>query len=85
MRARATTSRRPSTCRRRRAIATPAELKPVGETAYVAGVTEPLQHGPVAVAKGIVGHADLRLGERVREVLEAHLEAGRGRFRGCVT
>ena len=57
----------------------------MGETAYVAGVTEPLQHGPVAVAKGIVGHADLRLGERVREVLEAHLEAGRGRFRGCVT
>ena len=54
----------------------------MGETAYVAGVTEPLQHGPVAVAKGIVGHADLRLGERVREVLEAHLEAGRGRFRG---
>ncbi|WP_193099652.1 amidohydrolase family protein [Burkholderia sp. Z1] len=60
----------------------PAELKPVGETAYVAGVTEPLQHGHPAVAKGIVGHADLRRGERVREVLEAHLEAGRGRFRG---
>ena len=61
----------------------PVELKPAGETAYVAGVTEPLQqHGRPAVAKGIVGHADLRLGERVREVLEAHLEAGRGRFRG---
>ncbi|WP_446901297.1 amidohydrolase family protein [Burkholderia sp. YIM B11467] len=60
----------------------PAELKPVGETAYVAGVTEPLQHGHPAVAKGIVGHADLRRGERVRDVLEAHLEAGRGRFRG---
>ncbi|WP_175749583.1 amidohydrolase family protein [Burkholderia pyrrocinia] len=60
----------------------PAELKPVGETAYVAGVTEPLQHGRPAVAKGIVGHADLRLGERGRDVLEAHLEAGRGRFRG---
>lgn len=60
----------------------PAELKPVGETAYVAGVTEPLQRSAPAVAKGIVGHADLRLGERVRDVLEAHLDAGRGRFRG---
>ncbi|KVR15525.1 amidohydrolase [Burkholderia ubonensis] len=60
----------------------PAELKPAGETAYVAGVTEPLRHGRPAVAKGIVGHADLRLGARVRDVLEAHLEAGRGRFRG---
>ncbi|WP_175718320.1 amidohydrolase family protein [Burkholderia anthina] len=60
----------------------PAELKPVGETAYVAGVTEPLQRSAPAVAKGIVGHADLRLGARVRDVLEAHLDAGRGRFRG---
>ncbi|WP_175714178.1 amidohydrolase family protein [Burkholderia ambifaria] len=60
----------------------PVELKPVGETAYIAGVTEPLQHSGPAVAKGIVGHADLRLGERVRDVLEAHLDAGRGRFRG---
>ena len=31
----------------------PAELKPVGETAYVAGVTEPLQRSGPAVAKGI--------------------------------
>ena len=57
----------------------------MGETAYVAGVTEPLQHGPVAVAKGIVGHADLRLGERVRGV-EAHLEKPvAGASAGCVT
>ncbi|MBR8256406.1 amidohydrolase family protein [Burkholderia ambifaria] len=60
----------------------PAELKPVGETAYIAGVTEPLQQRGPAVAKGIVGHADLRLGARVRDVLDAHLDAGRGRFRG---
>jgi L-fuconolactonase len=57
----------------------PEPLKPVGETEYVANVTE----GAVPqLAAGIVGHADLRLGGAVREVLEAHLEAGRGRFRG---
>lgn len=34
------------------------------------------------MAKGIVGHANLRLGGGVREVLEAHLAAGQGRFKG---
>lgn len=57
----------------------PEALKPVGETEYVAEVTE----GSVRrIAAGIVGHADLRLGAAVKEVLEAHLQAGRGRFRG---
>ena len=54
-------------------------LKPVGETEYVAQVTE---NSAPRVAAGIVGHADLRRGAAVRDVLEAHLEAGRGRFRG---
>jgi predicted TIM-barrel fold metal-dependent hydrolase len=31
---------------------------------------------------GIVGHADCRLGERIDPVLEAHIEAGGGRFKG---
>lgn len=55
------------------------EELPVGETEYVAQVT-----GTTVpqVASGIVGYADLRLGGAVRDVLEAHLEAGRGRFRG---
>lgn len=57
----------------------PEALKPVGETEYVAQATE---GGALQVAAGIVGHADLRLGAAVREVLEAHIEAGRGRFRG---
>jgi predicted TIM-barrel fold metal-dependent hydrolase len=39
-------------------------------------------YGPTWVCAGIVGHADLRLGARVDEVLEAHLRAGGGRFRG---
>ncbi|HEU4651077.1 MAG TPA: amidohydrolase family protein, partial [Croceibacterium sp.] len=57
----------------------PEALKPVGETEYVATVT---QGNAPRIAAGIVGYADLRLGAAVREVLEAHLEAGLGRFRG---
>jgi predicted TIM-barrel fold metal-dependent hydrolase len=57
----------------------PDSMKPVGETDYIAEVTE---GSHPQVAAGIVGHADLRLGAAVRDVLEAHLEAGRGRFRG---
>lgn len=57
----------------------PEALKPVGETEYVAEVT---QGSAPRIAAGIVGYADLRSGVAVREVLEAHLETGRGRFRG---
>lgn len=57
----------------------PEAMKPVGETEYVAEVTE----GSVPrIAAGIVGYADLRQGAAVREVLQAHLQAGHGRFRG---
>jgi predicted TIM-barrel fold metal-dependent hydrolase len=60
----------------------PEALRPVGETEFVASTTSRvLKDGP-SIAAGIVGHADLRAGARVREVLEAHVEAGRGRFRG---
>lgn len=60
----------------------PVELRPVGETAYVASATAALSPAAPQVAKGIVGYADLRRGAAVREVLEAHLQAGQGRFRG---
>jgi len=60
----------------------PDALKPVGETEYVAAVADASAAGRPEVAKAIVGHADLRLGASVRDVLEAHLQAGRGRFRG---
>jgi hypothetical protein len=39
-------------------------------------------YGPVRVAAGIAGYADLTLGDRVDPVLEAHIRAGGGRFRG---
>jgi len=55
-------------------------LKPVGETEFVVASTAAADE--VQVAQGIVGYANLRLGAAVREVLEAHLEAGQGRFRG---
>ncbi|HVL45599.1 MAG TPA: amidohydrolase family protein [Acidovorax sp.] len=59
----------------------PEHLKPVGETEYVVACT-PSGSGPIHLACGLVGHADLRRGSAVREVLDAHLEAGHGRFRG---
>ncbi len=60
----------------------PEEFRPVGEIEYVAGATAPLQNGKPQVAKGMVGYADLRRGAAVREVLEAEIQAGNGRFRG---
>ena len=60
----------------------PAHLRPVGETQWVAGIAEDsASAGRVDIA-GIIGHADLRLGGAVEEVLAAHEGMGRGRFRG---
>jgi L-fuconolactonase len=63
----------------------PEALRPVGETEFVTGVAAMSasgRYGPARACAGIVGYADLRLGERVQAVLEAHLRAGGGRFRG---
>jgi len=63
----------------------PDEMKPVGETEFVNGVAAMSasgQFGNTRICAGIVGHADLRLGGRVRAVLEAHIRAGGNRFRG---
>jgi L-fuconolactonase len=61
----------------------PRTMQPVGETEYVAGLTN--RSRPDAsvtrVAAGIVGFADLALGAAVRPVLVAHCEAS-ARFRG---
>ena len=61
------------------------EMRPVGETEFVAGIAAMSAsggYGPTRVAAGIVGYADLTLGDRVEPVLEAHIRAGGGRFRG---
>jgi predicted TIM-barrel fold metal-dependent hydrolase len=61
------------------------ELRPVGETEFVAGIaamSDSGGYGQTRIAAGIVGFADLTLGDRVEPVLEAHIRAAGGRFRG---
>ncbi len=63
----------------------PEEMRPVGETEFVQGIATQGgsgQYGEIRVAAGIVGFADLTLGVAVKPVLEAHIAAGKGRFRG---
>jgi predicted TIM-barrel fold metal-dependent hydrolase len=63
----------------------PVEMKPVGETEFVNGtaaMSASGRYGPTRLCAGIVGHADLRLGDGVAPVLEAQIAAGDGRFRG---
>jgi L-fuconolactonase len=62
----------------------PEQLRPVGETEFVAQIAAESAAGPSedATIAGIVSHADLTRGDAVEEVLGAHEEAGRGLFRG---
>ena len=63
----------------------PLALRPVGETEFVNGIAAMSAsggYGTTRAAAGIVGFADLCLGAPVREVLQAHIDAARGRFRG---
>jgi len=63
----------------------PEALKPVGETEFVTGIAAMFAsgiYGDIAANAGIVGYADLTLGEAVQPVLEAHIAAAGGRFRG---
>ncbi|MDA0264853.1 MAG: amidohydrolase family protein [Chloroflexi bacterium] len=62
----------------------PEEMKSLGETEFVQGIVAQSnsgQYGDTKVAAGIVGFADLTLGDAVTPVLEAH-QAASGRFRG---
>jgi L-fuconolactonase len=61
------------------------ELRPVGEIEFLNGVAAMFasgKYGPTLAGAGIVGCPDLRLGERVRPVIEACITAGGGRFCG---
>lgn len=63
----------------------PDAMKPVGETEFVNGVAAQSasgNYGPSRLCAGIVGSLDLLLGDDVAPVLEAHIHAGNGRFRG---
>lgn len=63
----------------------PDAMKPVGETEFVAGVAAMSAsgiYGPLRACAGIVGSVELTLGDGVAPVLDAHIAAGGGRFRG---
>ena len=62
----------------------PVSQRPVGETEFVADIVRQAeQRGEkTRVCAGIVGFADLELGDAVDAVLQAHIDAGAGRFRG---
>jgi predicted TIM-barrel fold metal-dependent hydrolase len=63
----------------------PEELRPVGEVEFVNGMAAMAAsgaYGKTLVAHGIVGHANLSLGDGAKAVLEAEITAGNGRFRG---
>jgi predicted TIM-barrel fold metal-dependent hydrolase len=63
----------------------PEHLRVIGETEFVNGIAAMSAsglYGPCRVAAGIVGNANLKLGAAVGEVLDAHIRAGGGRFRG---
>ena len=69
----------------------PAIERPIGETEFangIAAMSASGQYGPTRLCAGIVGYADLMLGDAIRPVLEQHIAvaggaaAGGGRFRG---
>lgn len=63
----------------------PQHLRPVGEAEFAAGMAamgESGAFGPTRICAAIVGAADLTLGDRVEDVLDALAQASGGRFRG---
>lgn len=63
----------------------PAELRPLGEAEFAAGVaamSESGLFGPTHVCAGFIGAADLRLAEAAGDVIDALGDASGGRLRG---
>ena len=63
----------------------PEAMKVVGETEFVNGIAAMSAsglYGRARVVAGIVGTADMMLGDAVAAVLDAQIAAGGGRFRG---
>jgi L-fuconolactonase len=60
----------------------------VGETEFVNGIaamSNSGEYGSCQIAAGIIGTAELELGDAVGDILDAHVAAGGGRFRGIRT
>jgi predicted TIM-barrel fold metal-dependent hydrolase len=63
----------------------PEELRPVGEVEFVQGLAAASAsgvYGPSRAAAAIIGHADLKLADKVGSVLDALQAASPNRFRG---
>jgi L-fuconolactonase len=63
----------------------PEAMRPVGEVEFANGIAAMAASGlfgEVKVCAGIIGAADLSLGDPVQDVLRAQIQAGCGRFRG---
>ncbi len=63
----------------------PEAFRPVGEVEFANGAAAMAASGAYGrslICAGIVGHANLLLGDGVKAVLEAEIAAGNGRFRG---
>jgi predicted TIM-barrel fold metal-dependent hydrolase len=63
----------------------PSHLRPVGETEFAAGqaaIAASGKYTSTKIAAGIVGYADMMLGDQLDELLDAHIDAANGRFRG---
>jgi L-fuconolactonase len=63
----------------------PTAMKPVGEVEFVNGIAAMSasgRYGRARLCHGIIGHADLMLGDGVQPVLEGIIAAGNGRLRG---
>lgn len=60
-------------------------LRSLGETEMAVAAANESEHlfgGAIRIAAGIVGFVDLSLGEAAGDVLDCHIEAAGGRFRG---
>jgi len=63
----------------------PEHLRPLGEVEFVTGVaamSRSGRYGSTRIATGIVGFADLTLGDKTEDLLVRQIEAAGGRFRG---
>jgi predicted TIM-barrel fold metal-dependent hydrolase len=63
----------------------PEELKSLGETEFVSGVSAMSasgKYGPARCIVGIIGFVDLQLGSRAKGVIERHIAVSDGRLRG---
>ncbi|MGE5157865.1 MAG: amidohydrolase family protein [Gemmatimonas sp.] len=72
-------------CRSMYRASGPEALRPVGEVEFasdVAAMSASGAYGKALICAGIVGHANLLLGDAAKPVLEAEIVAGNGRFRG---